>query len=146
MIYDPMRNALMKFAQDAKKAVERALDGLAESVSVKRPEMKLIDKVRLGLKCCKESMGDENPFEKCKECPYNEISIDVDDCRAVLCADALEFFEPMGTFECFHCGHRSVVWGSDFSFEDYGLDGEGIIHSCTCSNCGAEIEYRVPIE
>ena len=26
-------------------------------------------------------------------------------------------------YECFHCLSRSVVWDSDFTFEDYGLDG-----------------------
>ena len=46
-------------------------------------------------------------------------------------------------YECFHCGHRSVVWSGDFDFDDYGLEGEGIIHVCHCSNCGADIEYYV---
>lgn len=48
-------------------------------------------------------------------------------------------------YECFHCGCKSVIWQSDFDFSDYGYEGEGIVHVCTCSNCGAEIEYRVPI-
>lgn len=46
-------------------------------------------------------------------------------------------------YECFHCGMRTVVWDSDFDFSDYGLEGEGVIHVCHCSNCGAEIEYRI---
>ena len=33
-------------------------------------------------------------------------------------------------YECFHCGSRSVIWDSDFTFED----------------CGAEIEYRISFE
>lgn len=49
-------------------------------------------------------------------------------------------------YECFHCGSRSVIWDSDFDFEDFGYEGEGIVHICHCTNCGAEIEYRVPIE
>lgn len=53
---------------------------------------------------------------------------------------------PCGMFECFHCLHRSVIWQSDFTFEDYGYEGEGIVQNLICSNCGAEIEYRVPIE
>lgn len=57
--------------------------------------------------------------------------------------EALEERKPTGTFECFHCGQRQVVWGSDFSFSDFGLDGEGIVHELTCQNCGAEIEYYV---
>lgn len=49
-------------------------------------------------------------------------------------------------YECFHCGERSVVWDSDFSFEDLCLEGEGIVHMCHCTNCGAEIEYRISLE
>ena len=49
-------------------------------------------------------------------------------------------------YECFHCGHRSVVWDADFSFEDFGYEGEGIVHVCHCANCGAAIQYAVPIE
>ena len=26
-----------------------------------------------------------------------------------------------------------------------GNEGEGIVHMCHCNNCGAEIEYRVPV-
>lgn len=46
-------------------------------------------------------------------------------------------------YECFHCGCKAVIWDNDFSFEDYGLDGEGLIHVCHCTQCGAEIEYRI---
>ena len=49
-------------------------------------------------------------------------------------------------FECFHCGERAVIWGCDFSFEDYGMEGEGIVHELHCSNCGAEILYMVSAE
>ena len=49
-------------------------------------------------------------------------------------------------YERFHCGSRSVVWDSDFSFEDFGYEGEGIVHVCHCCNCGAEIEYKIPVE
>lgn len=48
-------------------------------------------------------------------------------------------------FECFHCCRKAVVWDADFDFSDFGLDGEGIVHMCHCTNCGAEIEYRIPI-
>ena len=47
-------------------------------------------------------------------------------------------------YECFHCGQRSVCWQNDFAFEDYGYEGEGIVHVCHCDNCGADIEYYVP--
>ena len=47
-------------------------------------------------------------------------------------------------YECFHCGQRSVYWQTDSTFEDYGYEGEGIVHVCHCDNCGADIEYYVP--
>ena len=42
-----------------------------------------------------------------------------------------------------HCLQRTVIWGGDFSLEDYGFYGEGIIHQCHCTNCGAEIIYII---
>ena len=48
-------------------------------------------------------------------------------------------------YECFHCGAYAVIWEADFDFSDYGYEGEGIIHVCHCANCGAQIEYYVPI-
>lgn len=44
-------------------------------------------------------------------------------------------------FECFHCCTKSVVWDADFDFSDWGLEGEGVVHVCHCTNCGAEIYY-----
>ena len=46
-------------------------------------------------------------------------------------------------YECFHCLQRTVIWDNDFSFEDMGYEGEGIVHICHCSHCGAEIEYII---
>lgn len=48
-------------------------------------------------------------------------------------------------YQCFHCLSNSVIWDADFDFEDFGYEGQGIVHICHCTNCGAEIEYRVPI-
>lgn len=48
-------------------------------------------------------------------------------------------------YECFHCGHKSVVWDNDFTFEDYGEVGDGIIHECHCAHCGASITYRISL-
>lgn len=47
---------------------------------------------------------------------------------------------------CFNCMKDTVVWDSDFSYEDMGYEGEGIVHMCHCTNCGADIEYRIPIK
>ena len=49
-------------------------------------------------------------------------------------------------YECFHCLSRSVIWESDFTFEDFGMEGEGLVHVCHCTACGAEIYYYIPIE
>lgn len=46
-------------------------------------------------------------------------------------------------YECFHCCCKTVIWDNDFSFEDMGYEGEGLVHICHCTNCGAEIEYRI---
>lgn len=46
-------------------------------------------------------------------------------------------------YQCFHCLNNSVVWDSDFDFGDYGLEGNGVVHHCHCTNCGAEIDYYV---
>lgn len=49
-------------------------------------------------------------------------------------------------YECFNCGMKSVIWDSDFMFEECGYEGNGIVHFCHCENCGAEIEYRIPLD
>ena len=49
-------------------------------------------------------------------------------------------------FECFHCLHRAVIWDSDFTFEDYGYEGDGLIHVLHCTHCGAEIEYMISFD
>lgn len=46
-------------------------------------------------------------------------------------------------YECFNCGARAVIWDNDFTFEDYGMEGEGIIHVLHCENCGSDTEYYV---
>lgn len=46
-------------------------------------------------------------------------------------------------YQCFHCLQYTVIWDNDFSFEDFGYEGEGIVQVCHCANCGAEIEYRL---
>ena len=48
-------------------------------------------------------------------------------------------------YQYFNCGAYAVSWDADFDFEDYGLEGDGIIHECHCNNCGARITYEIPI-
>lgn len=49
-------------------------------------------------------------------------------------------------YECFHCGSCGVIWDNDFSFEDFGYEGEGVVHVCHCCNCGAHIEYYISLD
>mgnify|MGYP003110858497 FL=1 len=51
----------------------------------------------------------------------------------------------MSKMKCWHCGHN-MIWGNDFDYEDYGLEGKGIISSFSCSNCEATAEVHLPIE
>ena len=43
-------------------------------------------------------------------------------------------------YECFHCCQKAVVWDNDFDFSDFDLEGEGVVHICHCTNCGAVIQ------
>lgn len=45
--------------------------------------------------------------------------------------------------KCWFCG-CNMVWGSDFDFEDYGIeDKEGVVATLSCSNedCGSYAEF-----
>lgn len=48
---------------------------------------------------------------------------------------------------CWFCGNP-LIWNNDFSYEDYGLEGEGIIAVLSCSNkdCGAVFEGALDLE
>ena len=41
---------------------------------------------------------------------------------------------------CWFCGDE-MIWGGDASFEDYGLDGEGIVANLSCPGCGTFAEF-----
>lgn len=48
-------------------------------------------------------------------------------------------------FECFHCLSRFVIWDCDYDAEDLGYLEPGIVQELHCCNCGAQIEYFIPI-
>ena len=49
------------------------------------------EKIMAGLRCCQvENYGD---LEHCEECPYNEVSICVQECRTALNRDAQELID-----------------------------------------------------
>ena len=41
---------------------------------------------------------------------------------------------------CWFCG-TEMIWQSDFNFEDYGYEGEGIVAVLHCPNCNAMAEF-----
>lgn len=49
-------------------------------------------------------------------------------------------------YRCFHCQENTVAYDNDFSFEDCGYCGDGIVHFLHCTNCGAIIIYKVPLD
>lgn len=46
---------------------------------------------------------------------------------------------------CHFCNEK-LIWGCDYSYEDYGYEGEGIIAVLHCSGCGATWEGFLEIE
>jgi hypothetical protein len=52
-----------------------------------------IEKLKNGLMCCQvDKWGD---LENCGECPYNEVSICVQECRTAMSRDVLELIRQM---------------------------------------------------
>ena len=51
--------------------------------------------------------------------------------------------------KCWHC-QSEMIWGSDFDFEDYGYDDEGIVSTFTCSNplclTEATVEHTIKVK
>ena len=47
--------------------------------------------------------------------------------------------------KCWFCGY-DMIWGCDFDFEDYGLEGDGVVATLSCSGCGATAEFYSNME
>ena len=45
---------------------------------------------------------------------------------------------------CWHC-NTELIWGGDHDYEDYGMEGEGIISNLSCPNCSSFVEVYLPI-
>lgn len=88
----------------------------------------------------------------------NELQIDNDDLmkenkflesELKSCEDALVSLEDK--FEkyksqrkkthCWICGQGEMIWGADFSYDDYGIDGDGFVASLSCPNCNTNAEF-----
>ena len=51
----------------------------------------------------------------------------------------------MGSVNCWHC-NSELTWGGDFDFDDYGLDGNGIVSNLSCPNCPVYVEVYYDID
>ena len=40
--------------------------------------------------------------------------------------------------KCWHCQSK-LIWGGDHTFEDYCLEGDGVVSNLSCSGCDAEV-------
>ena len=47
--------------------------------------------------------------------------------------------------KCWFCG-APMIWGADFDYADYGLEGEGIVATFLCSKCQVTAEFYCPIK
>ena len=47
--------------------------------------------------------------------------------------------------KCWHC-KTELIWGGDHSFEDFGMEGEGIVSNLTCPNCDAFVEVYLDFD
>ena len=36
-------------------------------------------------------------------------------------------------YKCPSC-HKEMIWGGDHTFEDYSIEGDGIVTNCYCNN------------
>lgn len=41
--------------------------------------------------------------------------------------------------KCTNC-ETEIIWGGDHSYEDYGLEGEGIVSNYSCPNDDCSVE------
>ncbi len=48
--------------------------------------------------------------------------------------------------ECPYCKQGVLSCTADYEFEEFGVEGEGIVQITRCTNCKIEIETRIPME
>lgn len=46
---------------------------------------------------------------------------------------------------CWHC-KEELIWGGDHDFEDYCMEGEGIVSNLHCPNCEAFVLVHLPLD
>ena len=47
---------------------------------------------------------------------------------------------------CWFCnGEKELMWNCDYTFEDFGVESDGIVTVLTCPNCNASFEGYLPL-
>ena len=46
---------------------------------------------------------------------------------------------------CWHC-KSELIWGGDHSFEDHGIEGNGIVSNLSCPKCPVYVEIYYNID
>lgn len=46
---------------------------------------------------------------------------------------------------CWTC-NSELIWGGDHDFEDYGMEGDGIVSNLSCPECGAFVLHHAPVD
>ena len=81
------------------------------------------------------------------DCPYYTGDEDCNSCsvRGYIadCTGCNVDIDKYNQFQCLHCRSFAVTWDADFNLEDYGYEGDGIVSTFHCNNCGADIEYII---
>ena len=48
--------------------------------------------------------------------------------------------------KCWFCNsEKELVWNCDYTFEDFGVESDGIVTVLTCPNCNASFEGYLPL-
>lgn len=44
--------------------------------------------------------------------------------------------------KCLECT-KEIIWGGDHDYEDYGMEGDGIVTNYSCPNTDCEVEQVI---
>ena len=47
--------------------------------------------------------------------------------------------------KCWHCS-EDLIWGGDHDYQDYDMEGEGIVSNLSCSGCDCFVLVYKPIK
>jgi len=45
-----------------------------------------------------------------------------------------------------YCCNAKLIWGGDHDYEDYSIEGNGIVSNLSCPKCDSYVEVYCPIK